>query len=1226
MDIATVLNRRYAVERQLGKGGMGAVYLARHTELDEWLAVKEMVMEEGDPRQLEEAVAQFRVEARILNRLRHRNLPRVWDFFEENGRYYIVMDYIQGETLDGAMRAHGGPVPEGQVLTWARELCDVLDYLHHNDPPVVFRDLKPSNVMRTRDGSLRLIDFGLAQLFDPKRSDPEAQCAVSDGFAAPEQYIEPQPDPRSDIYGLGATLYVLLAYRMPPSAFAMMYERVPAVPIESVVRVSPRTAEAIAQMMALDADQRLPNIQAVIKALGLTPTPPPATVSSGAVRSLLRESFSDFFPARNWLARPALLDKAIKRIETACQREPRPALVAMQAEEGSGKTRLVFELLSREEAPWKAFPLLQCTPALMLQPLGVVRPALQAFLEVVPTGDVQAWTKELTQWERMELIRFLPHLAPEETPQERDPEGIVRDLVAALLKLFSAAAQARSPLLLVVDDAQWCDPATVRLIDLLQDAEIPLCCLLSGTQVTEEMQACLQRRHTKQEEMLGLGIPPLTAEECEAYAKGLLPELEGVDGRGDALLAFCKGNPLRLEEGLRIMVLRRIIAETSPGHLTLQPFPSGSLGLSDMLRRRAEMLPVDTRQLLQLAAATADSFDVELLIELSGQPRSWVTDSLSHALQASMVVPDRVDGKRLRFLCETARLTFYGKLDEEERSRLHYLLGARAEQRSRLRGGDDGSWHLQQSGATGRGMLSVGKPIEVVVSNMPTPKAWTATIELNKELLENAIQTVSMLARGVRSLNQFGSASIVAQTSVGGSISSVLNLLQKIGALNVKADDSGCAINGQPVVPSAFPPDLNEFLSRHKICGFQLRPDLTREHLATFLNMLAGPIQLIQAAGGWTSALAKNGLTEVSVDEKVFVGVAEQDLRALNERSLEARDLLAGAVAVGGGGSPPSAAPAPVPETPPLPPPPEVSSTQTGTDRASLKMLREVLRTASIDDLGRLIRIASALGEPLEEWMASDPEVLIGRLADPDEERRQAASMALLKLGAPAGPGLIRFIASTDSAEGRTLAIYVLRKINPEANAQLVWELQNQPRAEQAHNLLRVVNALGIPWQDRFKNFLFHVDGRVRLTAWQYFLTRGQRSEVKAALQEILDADGTWVVIDAVRVCGDFAMDDMIDPLLLRLKRIAGKSDDDMHMQREICLTLGRLNATRAVPALTQLAQRATGLMMAKVPPPVRAAAAWALVRIDHPQTRDLITKLMSDSDAEVATAARSAR
>ena len=238
-----------------------------------------------------------------------------------------------------------------------------------------------------------------------------------------------------------------------------------------------------------------------------------------------------------------------------------------------------------------------------------------------------------------------------------------------------------------------------------------------------------------QGDMLGLGVPLLTAEECEAYVKELLPELQGLDGRGEALLTFCKGNPLRLEEGLRVMVLRRIIAETTPGQLTLQPLPAGSLGLSDMLRRRRRLLPVDTRGLLQLAAATADSFDVETLIELSGQPRSWVTDSLSHALQACMMTRTT----SMRNACgSSAKPPVSPSTVAWRRRSGHACTICSAPAPSAVRGCGAA---MMEAGicsspvATGRGLLSVGKPIEIVVSNMPTPKAWTATIELNANSL-----------------------------------------------------------------------------------------------------------------------------------------------------------------------------------------------------------------------------------------------------------------------------------------------------------------------------------------------------------------------------------------------------------------------------------------------------------------------------------------------------------
>src|SRR5438067_7380860 len=134
---------------------MGSVSLARHSDLDQYVAIKEMAVQHLDPAMRDVCVAQFRAEARILNRLHHPNLPRVYDYFEQDDRQFLVMDYIKGGTL--VEKVNESPIDEEQLLRWARELCDVLDYLHRHNPPVIFKDLKPTNVMLSEDGTLRLI-------------------------------------------------------------------------------------------------------------------------------------------------------------------------------------------------------------------------------------------------------------------------------------------------------------------------------------------------------------------------------------------------------------------------------------------------------------------------------------------------------------------------------------------------------------------------------------------------------------------------------------------------------------------------------------------------------------------------------------------------------------------------------------------------------------------------------------------------------------------------------------------------------------------------------------------------------------------------------------------------------------------------------------------------------------------------------------------------------------
>src|SRR5579885_1846405 len=155
----TLLANRYRLVSRIGQGGMGAVYKAIDTNFnDRPVAIKEMSSVCLSPSGVQEAEDAFKREAHLLADLMHPNLPRIYDHFTENDRSYLVMDFIEGETLeDYLQRANGDPMPLDQVLTWGEELCDVLNYLHTHQPPIIFRDLKPSNVMIS-NGHIFLID------------------------------------------------------------------------------------------------------------------------------------------------------------------------------------------------------------------------------------------------------------------------------------------------------------------------------------------------------------------------------------------------------------------------------------------------------------------------------------------------------------------------------------------------------------------------------------------------------------------------------------------------------------------------------------------------------------------------------------------------------------------------------------------------------------------------------------------------------------------------------------------------------------------------------------------------------------------------------------------------------------------------------------------------------------------------------------------------------------
>ncbi len=272
-----LLNQRYRIIGLLGQGGMGAVYKAEDILGKKLIAVKEMSQSElHSPEEISEATEAFKREAFLLARLQHPNLPRTYDHFTAIGRLYLVMDFIEGETLEKHLeKAKNGHLPVDEVLKIGINLCDVLNYLHAQQPPIIFRDLKPGNIMLTPDGGLYLIDFGIARLFKPGQSS-DTKALGSAGYAAPEQHGRAQSDERTDIYSLGATLHQLLSGDDPsqtPFQFAPL--QLPNLPALSVLEA------LIMKMVALKADQRPASMAAVKKELEeisakiSSPPPPP---------------------------------------------------------------------------------------------------------------------------------------------------------------------------------------------------------------------------------------------------------------------------------------------------------------------------------------------------------------------------------------------------------------------------------------------------------------------------------------------------------------------------------------------------------------------------------------------------------------------------------------------------------------------------------------------------------------------------------------------------------------------------------------------------------------------------------------------------------------------------------------------------------------------------------------------------------------------------------------
>jgi Protein kinase domain/WD40-like Beta Propeller Repeat len=289
-----VIQDRYRVVGPLGSGGFGAVYLAEDQRLGRPVAIKEMSEARLGEDERKVAVDLFEHEALMLAQLDHPGLTRVWDYFQEGSRAFLVMEYVRGLTLRDLLRRAGGPLPEAFVIECAVQLCAVLAYLHARHPPIIFRDLKPANMMAVAppgsgpddllslahdELAFKLIDFGIARLFKPEQPG-DTLIIGTPGYAPPEQYGQGQTNTRSDIYSLGATMHHLLSGQ-PPGGQALE-------PLTALVPgVSPDLARVVARATRLDLAERYPDAEAMRRDLlaiaRAQPGPPIMTASRPAV-------------------------------------------------------------------------------------------------------------------------------------------------------------------------------------------------------------------------------------------------------------------------------------------------------------------------------------------------------------------------------------------------------------------------------------------------------------------------------------------------------------------------------------------------------------------------------------------------------------------------------------------------------------------------------------------------------------------------------------------------------------------------------------------------------------------------------------------------------------------------------------------------------------------------------------------------------------------------------
>ncbi len=259
-----ILMDRYEIQDIIGVGGMGTVYRARDKNFKaiRLVAIKEMISQISDPLVRKKIYLNYERESNILATLRHQSIPRIYDYFMRNDRAYLVMELVTGRDLDTILSEVTSFFPEAQVVTWGIELCDVLQYLHARQPePIIFRDIKPSNIMITPQNHIMLVDFGIAKLFDPKEKNT---MIGTQGYSPPDQY-RGEATPKVDIYALGATLHHLLTLKDPRLEAPFSFGERPIQ--ESNPSISDELVAVIERALEYDSKDRFDNADDMKEAL-----------------------------------------------------------------------------------------------------------------------------------------------------------------------------------------------------------------------------------------------------------------------------------------------------------------------------------------------------------------------------------------------------------------------------------------------------------------------------------------------------------------------------------------------------------------------------------------------------------------------------------------------------------------------------------------------------------------------------------------------------------------------------------------------------------------------------------------------------------------------------------------------------------------------------------------------------------------------------------------------
>lgn len=665
--IGQTIDERYQIEALIGRGGMGAVYQAKDPVENRLVALK--VLHYFLDSQTDVALTRFQREFRVLAHLDHPRIVRAFGYGTYQEVPYLVLEFLAGQTL--AQELSNGPLAWPRLLSIARQICEALLYLHNQS--IVHRDLKPGNLMiqGTDDPQVKLMDFGLVRPANFSRHLTQEGVALGTvAYMAPEQAQGFSVDFRADLYALGIILYEMAAGRPPfihnNPAMVLMQQltTLPPAPSQFNPGIDGGLEQLILQLLVKEPAQR-PTTEDVAATLAHLADESAPTVSQSAPKRV------DLIPRVPLIGREQALAQLLQDWSQAQSSLGQIVLLAGVA--GVGKTRLINEVVAQVRLGEGQIVRARCREYGSL-PYYPLIDMIATLLNDLPTARESL---------PVELSRLLPGA------MDSGEVSTGGDQAQARLRIFMGCwsvlqqASQTQPLMVIVEDVQWADPATLELLSYLIEHIKDTPILLTLTYRSEEIETDsplihLQRDLPRQSQARLITLETLTLEQMKEFLKMALGQAQISDAVVDSFYETTNGNPFFIEETLKALAAEGQIKQwidqpssQSGSYIggTL-PLPQNVLALAE---RRLALLSTEDRPILTTAAVLGPEFSFSLLQTVSQLDEDHLLDAIDRLLAARLIdeLPLQNGEDRYRFSQEALRQALLNTLSQRRKRQLH---------------------------------------------------------------------------------------------------------------------------------------------------------------------------------------------------------------------------------------------------------------------------------------------------------------------------------------------------------------------------------------------------------------------------------------------------------------------------------------------------------------------------------------------------------------------------